>query len=121
MKNNVLNFHVWLICSLTLSFLTHSFIVDLPYLFLLYSLNFSIAIFVYWLVFILRNKQKESLGYYFLVGTLIKFLVFFIIILPVFKEDGVVTKPEFFSFFIPYVVSLFIETKSLISLLNLED
>lgn len=121
MKNNVLNFHAWLVFTLTLSFLIHSFIVDSSHLILLYSLNFSIAVFVYWIVFILRNKQKESLGYYFLVGTLIKFLVFFLIILPVFKEDDVVTKTEFFSFFIPYVISLFIETKFLISLLNSED
>ena len=121
MKNNVLKFHVWLIFTLTLSFFIHNFIVDSSHLFLLYSLNFSIAIFVYWLVFILRNKQKESLGYYFLLGTLIKFLVFFLIILPVFNEDEVVTKTEFFSFFIPYVISLFLETKSLISLLNSKD
>lgn len=121
MKNNVLNFHVWLIFTLTLSFLIHDFIVDTIHLFLLYSLNFSIAIFVYWLVLILRKKQKESLGYFFLLGTLIKFLVFFLIILPIFNEDEVVTKTEFFSFFIPYVISLFLETKFLISLLNLED
>ena len=121
MKNNVLNFHVWLILTLTLSFLVHNFIIDSSHLFLLYSLNFSIAIFVYWLVLVLRNKQKESLGYFFLLGTLIKFLVFFLIILPIFNEDEVVTKAEFFSFFIPYIISLFLETKFLISLLNLED
>ena len=121
MKNNVLNFHVWLVFTLTMSFVIHNFFVDSSLLLLLYSLNFSIAIFVYWLVFILRNKQKESLGYYFLVGTLIKFLVFFFIILPVFKQDGVVTKTEFFSFFIPYIISLFVETKCLISLLNSDD
>ncbi|MAO71542.1 MAG: hypothetical protein CMD02_03410 [Flavobacteriales bacterium] len=121
MKNNVLNFHGWLVFTLTLSFVIHNFIVDPSHLLFLYSLNFSIAIFVYWLVFILRNKQKESLGYYFLAGTLIKFLVFFFIILPVFKEDEVVTKTEFFSFFTPYVISLFVETKCLISLLNSDD
>ena len=121
MNNSVLRFHIWLLFTLTLSFLIHNFIIDSSILFLLYSLNFSIAIFVYWLVFILRNKQKESIGYYFLLGTFIKFLVFFLIILPEFKEDEIVTKTEFFSFFVPYVISLFLETKFLISLLNSED
>jgi hypothetical protein len=39
-------------------------------------------------------------------------------VLPIFKENDVVSKTEFLSFFIPYLLSLFVETKSLISLLN---
>jgi len=41
--------------------------------------------------------------------------------LPIFKEDNIVSRTEFFTFFIPYFLSLMVETKSLISLLNSEE
>ena len=77
MKNNVLNFHVWLICSLTLSFLTHSFIVDLPYLFLLYVLNFSIAIFCLLASFYFKKQTKRISGVLFFSRNTYKVLGFF--------------------------------------------
>ena len=86
----------------------------------LYAINASIAIFVYWIVFLLRNN-KGYLGYYFLLGTFIKFFIFFIFVLPIFKDDNIVSRTEFFTFFIPYFLSLMVETKSLISLLNSEE
>jgi hypothetical protein len=120
-NKHLINFHISLFIVLGISFFFHHYFVNSPHLLSLYALNFSIAIFVYWLVFLLRNKQKESLGYYFLVGTLVKFLVFFLLVLPIFKTDNMVSKIEFFSFFTPYLLSLFVETKSLISLLNSVD
>ena len=122
MNKQLLNFHLLLFLILGISFFTHKYSIDntdhLPFL---YAINASIAIFVYWTVFLLRNNSKGYLGYYFLLGTLIKFFIFFIFVLPIFKEDNIVSRTEFFTFFIPYFLSLMVETKSLISLLNSEE
>tara|TARA_B110000014_G_C19956769_1_gene495136 strand:- start:397 stop:774 length:378 start_codon:yes stop_codon:yes gene_type:complete len=118
MNKQLIKFHLYLFVVLGVSYFIHNYIVSFNQLFLLYALNLVIAIFVYWLVFLLRNKQKEYLGFYFLAGTLIKFIVFFVIVLPIFKEDNIVSKTEFLSFFTPYLLSLLVETKYLISLLN---
>jgi len=118
MNKQLISFHFYLFIILGVSYFIHDYIVSFDHLILLYALNLSVACFVYWLFFLLRDKQKEYLGFYFLVGTLIKFIVFFKIVLPIFKENDIVSKTEFLSFFIPYLLSLFVETKSLISLLN---
>ena len=122
MNKQLLNFHLLLFFILGISFLTHKYsIVKTDHLLFLYAINASIAIFVYWTVFLFRNDSKGYLGYYFLLGTFIKFFIFFIFVLPIFKEDNVVYKTEFFTFFIPYFLSLMVETKSLISLLNSDE
>ena len=118
MNKQLISFHFYLFIVLGGSYFIHDYIVSFDHLILLYVLNISVACFVYWLVFLLRDKQKEYLGFYFLAGTIIKFIVFFKIVLPIFNDNDIVTKTEFLSFFIPYLLSLFVETKSLISLLN---
>jgi len=122
MNKQLLNFHFLLFFILGLSFFVHRYSIEntdhLPFL---YFINASIAIFVYWIVFLLRKNSNEYLGYYFLLGTFIKFFVFFIFVLPIFKDDDIVSKTEFFTFFIPYFLSLMVETKSLISLLNSDE
>ena len=121
MNKQLLNFHLLLFFVLGSSFFFHKHSINntdhLPFL---YAINASIAIFVYWIVFLLRNN-KGYLGYYFLLGTFIKFFIFFIFVLPIFKDDNIVSRTEFFTFFIPYFLSLMVETKSLISLLNSEE
>ena len=122
MNKQLLNFHFLLFFILGISFFIHKYSIDnTGHLLFLYAINASIAIFVYWTVFLLRNNSKGYLGYYFLLGTFIKFLIFFIFVLPIFKDDNIVSRAEFFTFFIPYFLSLMVETKSLISLLNSEE
>ena len=122
MTKQFLNFHFLLFLILGISFFTHRYSIDnTNNLTFLYSINASIAIFVYWIVFLLRKNSNEYLGYYFLLGTFIKFFVFFIFVLPIFKDDNIVSKTEFFTFFIPYFLSLMVETRSLISLLNSKE
>ena len=111
MNKQLLNFHLLLFFILGISFFTHRYSIDnTDHLSFLYLINASIAIFVYWTVFLLRNNSKGYLGYYFLLGTFIKFLFFFIFVLPIFKDDNIVSKTEFFTFFIPYFLSLMVET-----------
>ena len=122
MNKKLLNFHILLFFILGISFFTHKNSIDnTDHLLFLYVINASIAIFIYWIAFLLRSDSKGYLGYYFLLGTFIKFLFFFIFVLPIFKDDNIVSKTEFFTFFIPYFLSLMVETKSLISLLNSEE
>jgi len=119
MNKQLLNFHILLFFILGISFFFHKCSIDnTDHLTFLYAINASIAILVYWIVFLLRNNNKGYLGYYFLLGTFIKFFIFFIFVLPIFKDDNIVSRTEFFTFFIPYFLSLMVETKSLISLLN---
>ena len=122
MNKQLLNFHLLLFFTLGISFFFHKCSIDnTDHLTFLYAINASIAILVYWIVFLLRNNNKGYLGYYFLLGTFIKFFIFFIFVLPIFKDDNIVSRTEFFTFFIPYFLSLMVETKSLISLLNSEE
>ena len=122
MNKKLLSFHLLLFFVLSISFLIHKQSIDntenLPFF---YAINSSIAIFIYWIAFLFRNNSNGYLGYYFLLGTFIKFFVFFVFVLPIFKDDDIVSKTEFFTFFIPYFLSLSVETKSLISLLNSEE
>ena len=122
MNKQLLNFHILLFFILGISFFFHKCSIDnTDHLTFLYAINASIAILVYWIVFLLRNNNKGYLGNYFLLGTFIKFFIFFIFVLPIFKDDNIVSRTEFFTFFIPYFLSLMVETKSLISLLNSEE
>ena len=119
MNKNLILFHFYIIALLSLSYVVHHNIIDYDYLFLFYTINLVLAVIIYWLFFFTRNKQEEYMGFYFLLGTILKFIVFFTIVFPIFKnDDGDVSKMEFFSFFTPYLLSLFVETTSLISLLH---
>ena len=114
----LLIFHVFLVVALTISFFIHNTISESSILLVLYAINAFIAIAIYNAAYFFRKTQQDSLGYYFLAGTVIKFMVFFTYVLPQFMQDGEQTKQEFFSFFTPYIVALFIETISLLLLVK---
>ena len=118
MIKRFVKFHLVLISTLLLSFFIHKSIFDSGFLPTLYVLNAVAAIFVYSLAYFFRNKHQEYLGYYFLAGTTLKFFIFFVFVLPEFKQDNIFTKEEFFSFFIPYSIALLVETTSLILLIK---
>ena len=83
-----------------------------------YLVNVVLAIIVFITLIALKDKFAESLGYIFFAGSFLKFIVFFILIYSSFKLDGVVSKLEFASFFIPYAFCLAIEVIFLIKILN---
>ena len=118
MNKPLIRFHISMIVALFGSYLLHAFLFDSQHLILMYTINLLIASIVYWLVYLLRNTQKEYLGFYFLAGTFIKIVVFLLVILPLIKEDDVVSKVEFFSFFVPYTLSLIIEVFFLIDIIK---
>ena len=83
-----------------------------------YSINLILIIIVFGGLYLLREKYKEQLGFLFLIGSFLKFAVFFIIFYPFYKSDNTITRAEFASFFVPYVIGLILETVSLSKWLN---
>lgn len=88
---------------------------------LAYILNFLAAALIVAALYIVREKQKDNLGNLFMFGSLLKFAVFFIAFYPSYTADGEMTKLEFFTFFIPYFISLILETLALVRLLEYLD
>ena len=86
-----------------------------------YIINYILTILIFTGLVLLKKKFSESLGYIFFIGSFIKFIVFFILINPSFKEDGDVSRIEFVSFFIPYAIALVFEVIFLIKVLRIED
>ena len=115
--------------ALTLSFGIHSWVRGraglealgdmLPYT---YLFNLLLAFGVVAGLYMVRNKMRFQIGFLFIGGSLLKFLLFFLIFYPSFTLDQTIDRPEFFSFFTPYFLSLVLETYYASLLLkNLED
>ncbi len=87
---------------------------------LAYLINLLLAITIFLTLFFLRNKYRDSLGFLFMFGSLLKFGAFFILFYSSYNADGEISRLEFFAFFIPYAICLIIETTYLSKLLNLK-
>lgn len=83
-----------------------------------YIINLTLVIVVFGALYLLKDKYTSQLGFLFLIGSFLKFAVFFIVFYPFYKEDGEITKLEFAAFFAPYVLGLILETVSLSKWLN---
>ncbi|WP_372754747.1 hypothetical protein [Mariniflexile sp.] len=86
-----------------------------------YVINTVLAIGIMSILFVFRNKYKDQLGLFFMVGSFIKFGFFFVFFYPGYHSDGIITRNEFLSFFIPYAICLITETVASIRLLNRLD
>ena len=111
-------FHIVLFASLAAAYFIHLSNTSLNNLHQPYIINALAAMFVYIVAYFFRNKHKEYLGFYFLSGTLLKFFVFLVFILPSLQQEGSLSKEAYMSFFVPYAISLIVETVCLISLVN---
>ncbi|MGB5189091.1 DUF6168 family protein [Robiginitalea sp.] len=86
-----------------------------------YLVNLVLAFGIVVLIHSLRNKMKTQLGFLFMAGSFVKFLIFFLFFYPSFTADEVINQNEFSSFFVPYFLALIIETYfSAVLLKNLE-
>ncbi|OFZ58095.1 MAG: hypothetical protein A3D92_02690 [Bacteroidetes bacterium RIFCSPHIGHO2_02_FULL_44_7] len=83
-----------------------------------YCFNYTIALLFFGVLLIYKDRKPERLGYVFLIASLLKFLLFFLIIYPSLGDNHSVRSPQFFSFFIPYLVCVILEITSIIRLLN---
>lgn len=115
--NPVTLFLLILVAVLGASYFLHTIILQnngLPKhgdkILLSYVINFLLAAIIYIGLYSLRNKLKTQIGFLFLAGSFLKFIVFFILFYPSYKADGNMATSEFAAFFVPYVICLVIET-----------
>lgn len=111
-------FHGVLTLVLALFYVFHKNLYYHEILLNVYLMNAIAAILVFNLAYFFRKTHREYIGYYFLFGTVFKFFLYFVFVLPVFKLDGHQSRGEFLGFFIPYFLALVVETTALIFLLN---
>ncbi|MFI1744782.1 DUF6168 family protein [Thalassobellus sediminis] len=83
-----------------------------------YSINVILACSAILVIFLLKKKLKDQLGFIFLGASMLKFLFFFLLLYPKYNSDGNLSRLEFFTFFIPYVVCLITESIILSKFLN---
>ena len=83
-----------------------------------YSFNFLLTSLFYFVLLKFKEKNSPHLGYVFLFSSMLKFLLFFIFIKPLFNGVSGLRSAEFIAFFIPYTTSLFLEIYLLVRLIN---
>ncbi len=83
-----------------------------------YCINIVLACSAILVLFLLKKKLKDQLGFIFMGASMLKFVFFFIFLYPEYNLDGDLSRLEFFTFFIPYVVCLITESVILSKFLN---
>lgn len=128
MKKNTFKFLTLLLLVIIVVFAAHLFILqstELPIfgdsIVLSYVLNYAMAATI--LIFIQSkfNKKSSHTGFIFLGGSGLKFLVFFLVFYPFYREDGTMSTSEFAAFFVPYATCLILEVAYLSKQLNNQD
>ncbi len=83
-----------------------------------YLTNFILVLITYAVIYYLKDKKSQSLGFIFLGGFFLKLLFFMLFFNPVYKFDSEISTLEFTAFFVPYGICLTYETIVLVRLLN---
>lgn len=86
-----------------------------------YAINVLLACSVIAIIFVLKKKLKDQLGFVFMLASMLKFVFFFILFYPLYNADGDLSKLEFLTFFIPYAICLTTESVILSKFLNSLD
>ncbi len=125
MKNEFTLFSVKLLLLLSIAFGIHLLILHFlnfplfnDMIVVSYLINAALATGIFGFLYKMKDKYGSQLGFLFLGGSFLKFIVFFIVFYPVYKLDDQVTSLEFSAFFIPYIICLIFETFSLVKWLN---
>ena len=121
MTKFIVLFHLYLSLVLTPTYFVHQHYYFIDNLTSRYLLNALVAVVVVCSAFLFRKKHKEYIAFYFFGGTIIKLLLFFVLIFPIYKQDDNISRTEFLSFFVPYLLTLIVETISLVRLLNMSS
>ena len=83
-----------------------------------YLSNYFLAVVIYLILYLLKNKMTAQIGFLYMGGSFVKFIFFFIFFYPFYKIDGKLDSLEFAAFFVPYVISLIFETLGVIKILK---
>ena len=105
-----------LLMALSVAFVVHSKLMpdqllgQIRLMWLCYGLNYVLATLIFFWVLVTHKKNAMLVGFVFMGGSVLKFAVFFLLICPNFKGDGIVGRDELSLFFVPYMISLFAMT-----------
>ncbi len=115
--NPIIQFLAVVVFALGVIFLVHISILansGLPkydnLIVLSYVVNCLLAASIFIPIYMFRSKLKHQIGFLFMGGSFLKFLFFFLLFYPSYKSDGEMGRLEFAAFFVPYAVSLCVET-----------
>jgi hypothetical protein len=86
-----------------------------------YVVNAFLAAAIYISLYILQKRLKNQIGFLFMGGSFLKFIFFFIIFYPEYSADDDMNKVEFSAFFVPYAISLIVETVFMAKMLKKMD
>ena len=121
----MVSFSIRLILAVALAFALHLLLLynaDLPWLenkiIASYTINTLLTIGIVFLLFKLKEKYSNQIGFLFLGSSFVKFLAFFIVFHGPYNADGNIETREFLAFFIPYSICLVLETIHLSKWLN---
>ena len=128
MKKSTFKFLMVLLLAIVVVFAVHLVIlqnIELPIfadkIVLSYVINYALAAAILILIQSKFNKKSSHTGFIFLAGSGLKFLVFFIVFYPFYREDGTMSTLEFAAFFVPYATCLILEVAFLSKQLNNQD
>ena len=102
-----------LLIALSLAFVIHTTLMpdalleQIQIMWLCYGFNFGLAVLIFWAVLVTHKRNAMLVGVVFMGGSMLKFGLFFLLIYPDFKADGLVGRDELSLFFVPYLISLF--------------
>ena len=105
-----------LLIALSVAFVVHSTLISdqlwgqIQLMWLCYGLNYVLATLIFLGVLVTHKKNAMLVGFVFMGDSVLKFAVFFLLIYPNFKDDGIAGRDELSSFFVPYLISLFAMT-----------
>jgi hypothetical protein len=85
---------------------------------LAYFVNYILAVAIYGILYLLKERFTAQLGFLYMGGSVLKFLLFFLLFYPAYKLDGNMSTAEFAAFFIPYAICLILETSGIIEFLK---
>lgn len=83
-----------------------------------YALNVGLTVLFLWGLLAAFNRLSYYVAWIFMAASALKFLLFFILLWPLFKSDGTISIYEKTTFLTPYLSSLILETRILIAKLN---
>tara|TARA_B100001146_G_scaffold225257_1_gene249123 strand:- start:50386 stop:50802 length:417 start_codon:yes stop_codon:yes gene_type:complete len=83
-----------------------------------YSVNYAMAAILFLVIQRTLGTKASYAGFIFMLGSGIKFLLFFLIFYPKYQADEVMATSEFTAFFVPYSSCLIMEVYYLAKQLN---
>ncbi len=126
MKNNpVLFFSFQLLLILAVAFVVHASIQSAigigtfdKHIIITYSFNYLLAVVFFAVLLFFKKKKSTQLGFIFMFSSMLKFVLFFILLSPLLRTEQGVKSAEFISFFIPYGISSTFEVLCMVRILN---